>query len=167
MGLELDEIAAALEEFDPVPMRCEVTRVGEATIINDTYNASPAAMQAALELLRDFDAPGRRIFVAGDMGELGEHAEPLHRRLGSQVVTLCGADLLIAWGEHAGQVVAGARAAGMPHDRCTVSPTAEETVSRLVDEVLPGDVILVKGCRAMGMERIVEAMEHCLALQLA
>ena len=69
-------------------------KVGGATIIDDTYNASPVAMRAALELLRDFDAPGRRIVVCGDMRELGDALEPTAPQLGDQVVTLCGADLL-------------------------------------------------------------------------
>ena len=75
------------------------------------------AMRAALELLRDFDAPGRRIVVCGDMRELGDEAARLHRKLGDEIVSLCGADVLLACGVHAQDVVAGARAAGMPASR--------------------------------------------------
>jgi UDP-N-acetylmuramoyl-tripeptide--D-alanyl-D-alanine ligase len=64
-GLSRHDIARGLAEFQPPPMRCEVVRAGDVVVINDTYNASPMAMRAALELLRDFDAPGRRI-VADD-----------------------------------------------------------------------------------------------------
>lgn len=167
MGLDLGEIASALRDFDPVPMRCEVTEVKGATIINDTYNASPAAMEAALELLRDFDAAGRRIFVSGDMGQLGEESVALHRRLGNQVVTLCGADLLIACGEHAPDVVTGARTAGMPRDGAVAFDAPEETLPHLGQTILPGDVVLVKGARAMGMQRVVEAIEQHPALHLA
>src|SRR4029077_19101013 len=59
------EIAAALAGFTGVPMRCEVNRAAAATIVNDCYNSSPTAMRAALELLREIDAPGKRIVVAG------------------------------------------------------------------------------------------------------
>ncbi|NUQ63214.1 MAG: UDP-N-acetylmuramoyl-tripeptide--D-alanyl-D-alanine ligase [Pirellulales bacterium] len=160
LGIELPEIAAALERFDPLPMRCEVIETRGATIINDTYNASPTAMKAALELLRDFDAPGRRIIVCGDMAELGDESVRLHRQLGNQVVSLCGADLLIACGQYARDVVAGARAAGMPPTRAIPCRTPEETLPFLGQVILPGDVVLVKGSRVMGMERLVEAMQR-------
>ncbi|NLY02711.1 MAG: UDP-N-acetylmuramoyl-tripeptide--D-alanyl-D-alanine ligase [Rhodopirellula sp.] len=160
LGMRLNEISAALERFDPLPMRCEVVEARGATIINDTYNASPAAMKAALELLRDFDAPGRRIVVSGDMAELGDEAIRLHRQLGNQIVSLCGADLLIACGEFARDVAAGARAAGMTPTRAIPCRTPEETLPFLGQVILPGDVVLVKGSRVMGMERLVEAMQR-------
>ncbi len=158
LGCSIGEMAEALRNFAPLPMRCEVTQVRGATIINDTYNASPAAMLAALELLRDFDARGRRIVVFGDMLELGEESAAIHRRLGDCVVTLSGADLLIACGQFAPYVVAGARAAGMPASRSLSCRQPEETMSYLGQAILPGDVVLVKGSRALGMERMIEAM---------
>lgn len=158
MGLDLDRIAAALKEYRALPLRCQVVEVRGATIINDTYNASPTAMQAALELLRDFDAPGRRIVVCGDMADLGDEAPLLHHQLGNQIVTVCGADLLIACGRFARDVVAGARAAGMPRARAIPCRTAEETLPHLGQAILPGDAVLVKGARAMAMDRVVEAM---------
>jgi len=158
MGLSWEDIAQALGRFDSVPMRCEVIEVRGATIINDAYNASPTAMQAALELLRDFDAPGRRIMVCGDMAELGEESAALHHRLGLQVVTVCGADLLIACGQFAREVVAGAREAGMAPARSIACPSPEESLPYLGQVMLPGDVVLVKGARVLGMERVVEAM---------
>lgn len=158
LGLDLPEIAAALERFDPVPMRCQVVELRGATIINDTYNANPTAMRAALELLREFDAPGRRIVVAGDMAELGEESAELHWQLGEQVVTVCGADLLIACGQHAREVVGGARASGMPKAHAIRCRTAEDVLPFLAQAITPGDVVLVKGSRLMAMERIVESL---------
>ena len=131
-----------------------------ATIINDTYNASPMAMQAALELLRDFDTEGRRIIICGDMAELGDESLLLHRRLGREVVTVCGADLLIACGRFAGDVVAAARAAGMPRNRSIRCTTPEESLPHLGQAIVPGDVVLVKGSRVLRMERVVEAMQQ-------
>ena len=158
LGIGLEEAAGALSRFDGVPMRCEVIEVRGATIINDAYNANPAAMRAALELLRDFETSGRRIVVCGDMAELGGDAPLLHSQLGSQVVTLCGADVLIACGEYAGQVVAAARAAGMPHAHAIPCRSPEDTLPFLGQAILPGDVVLVKGSRVLAMERIVDAL---------
>ena len=136
-GMDDREIARALAEFEPPPMRCQITRVAGATIIDDTYNASPVAMRAALELLRDFDAPGRRIVVCGDMRELGDASEKLHRALGDQVVTLCGADLLVACGDYAEHVVAGARAAGMPQARSLACRELDEFLARATFRCVP------------------------------
>ncbi len=158
-GLPMTEIAAGLADFQPPPQRCEVSQVHGATIINDTYNASPTAMRAALELLRDFDAPGRRIVVCGDMRELGRASSEFHRQLGGEVVTLCGADLLVACGEHAAEVAAGASEAGMPAAQIVACRSPEETLPHLGGAIAPGDVVLIKGSRALAMERLVTALE--------
>jgi UDP-N-acetylmuramoyl-tripeptide--D-alanyl-D-alanine ligase len=166
-GLADAEIARGLADFQALPMRCQIAKAGGATIIDDTYNASPVAMRAALELLRDFDAPGRRIVICGDMRELGDAAEKLHRNLGDQIVTVCGADLLVACGERAADIVAGARAAGMPPSRAVAFRKIEDYLARCENDLQPGDVVLVKGSRAMAMERLVQALraneEPCAA----
>jgi UDP-N-acetylmuramoyl-tripeptide--D-alanyl-D-alanine ligase len=141
-------------------MRCEVREIREATIINDAYNASPTSMQAALELVHDFDAEGRKIIVCGDMAELGDEAVMFHRRLGNQVVSIADADLLIACGEYARDVVAGARGAGMSPMHSIPCRTPEEALPYLGQAINPGDVVLVKGSRVVGMERLIEAMQQ-------
>ncbi|HVW37426.1 MAG TPA: UDP-N-acetylmuramoyl-tripeptide--D-alanyl-D-alanine ligase [Pirellulales bacterium] len=158
-GLGAGEIGEALAEFEPPPMRCQVSGLGSATLINDSYNSSPAAMRAALELLRDFDAPGRRIVVCGDMRELGGESTALHRELGTDVVTLCGADLLLACGEYAADVVAGARAAGMPSGRAVACRNPLDLVPHVRRSLASGDVVLVKGSRAVALERVITALQ--------
>lgn len=158
MGFDMPAIAEALGQFKSLPMRCEVLEVRGATIINDAYNASPTAMQAALELLRDFDALGRRIVVCGDMAELGDEAAGLHWQLGRQAYTVCNADLLIACGQYARHVVSGARAAGMNIARTIPCATVDDALPFLGQAIMPGDAVLVKGSRVMAMERIVEAL---------
>ncbi len=160
LGFELEETARALERFDSVPMPCEVSEIRGATIIHDAHNASPPAMRAALELLRDFDAAGRRIALLGDMAGVGDDAALLHRQLGNQVVTLCGADMLIACGDHAGDLVAAARAAGMPSRQAIACRTPEEAPPYLGQIILPGDVVLVKGARVLAMQSVVDALKQ-------
>ena len=157
-GLGYQEIAEAMKLFEPVPMRCEVVELRGATIVNDTYNASPTAMRAALELLRDFDTEGHRIVVCGDMAELGEEASELHYKFGNDTVRLCGADLVIACGEYARAVVDGARAAGMPAPRAIPCRSVDDAMPFLGQAIMPGDVVLVKGSRIMCMERVLDAL---------
>lgn len=157
-GLSDAETAAALVDFHCPPMRCEVTNVRGAALINDAYNSNPTAMRAALELLRDFDSPGQRIVVCGDMRELGRESIKLHRTLGDEVVTLCGADVLVACGEFADEVVAGAQAAGMAAARTIVCRQPEDAGRHVSRLLAAGDVVLVKGSRATAMDRCVEVL---------
>lgn len=158
-GRSLDEIAAALADFQAPPMRCQVLDIHGTKVINDCYNASPTSMRAALDLLREFNAPGQRIVVCGDMRELGDDEAQWHRELGTEVVTRCGADLLVACGERAKEVVDAARRSGMPDERTLACHDALEAAPRLREWMHEGDVVLVKGSRAIAMERLIGALE--------
>jgi UDP-N-acetylmuramoyl-tripeptide--D-alanyl-D-alanine ligase len=159
-GFDLDEIARALYKFRPMPMRCQVHEIRGTTVINDTYNSNPTAMKAALELLRDMNATGRRIVVCGDMGELGDASIELHVEAGKQMVDVARADMVIACGQFAQNVVEGARKAGMSRMRAIPCNTVEDVVPYLRHAMLPGDAVLMKGSRMMGMERILTAIEQ-------
>jgi UDP-N-acetylmuramoyl-tripeptide--D-alanyl-D-alanine ligase len=159
-GLSSAEIAAALADFQPPAGRCRVTDVAGARLIDDSYNASPTAMRAAFDLLREMDAPGERVVVFGDMKELGTGGIRLHKQLGEEVVTRCGADRLIACGEHADEVVFAARKAGMPAVRTTALRLAAETIPLVKEAIRPGAAVLVKGSRAMAMEQVVAGLRR-------
>jgi UDP-N-acetylmuramoyl-tripeptide--D-alanyl-D-alanine ligase len=159
-GMSHAEIAAALADFQPPTMRCEVTDAAGTTVIDDSYNASPTAMRAALELLREVDAPGERVVVCGDMKELGPASKQFHLWLGEEAVTRSGVDRLIAYGEYANDVVVAARTAGMPASRAKACQEIEETISFAKHAIRPGSAVLVKGSRAMGLERVVAALKR-------
>ncbi len=158
-GFDPPEIAEALAAYEPAAQRCEVSQTIGPTIVNDSYNSSPSAMRAALALIREIQSPGKRIVIAGDMGDLGESAPRWHRQLGEDVVRLCGADLLIACGEHANEVADAAAEAGMPAGRAIACRDWEQAFTVLTEAVETDDVVLVKGARVMRLERLVDSLK--------
>lgn len=134
--------------------RFRTLQAGPLTIIDDTYNANPASMRAALEALAEWPAPGRRYAALGEMLELGAAAADLHYELGVTAGRL-KIDTLYAVGPHAGDMARGAESAG------AAAVVAEEPA--VIAEMLegcsgPGDVLLVKGSRGMRMERVIDAL---------
>jgi UDP-N-acetylmuramoyl-tripeptide--D-alanyl-D-alanine ligase len=117
-------------------------------------------MRDALELLRDFDAAGRRIVVCGDMTELSPQAIALHWQIGKDVVQIGGAELVIACGRFARHVTAGARSTGLVRARAVPCDTIDEAMPYVGQAVLPGDVVLIKGSRVMAMERVIGALRQ-------
>lgn len=159
-GRTLAEMAESLAEFQPVAMRCQVLKQQGVTIINDAYNASPQAVEAALRLLSEIPTAGRRLALIGDMGDLGVHAIRLHDELGRRTVTAGGLDALWTCGKFAEHVAAGAVNAGMRPDRVTAVAEPQECLASIRESLLPGDVLLVKGCRDMHLERVIEALSE-------
>jgi UDP-N-acetylmuramoyl-tripeptide--D-alanyl-D-alanine ligase len=124
-------------------------------IIVDCYNANPASTRAAVRLLAESKAKGRRIAVLGDMLELGPTTAQLHADVGAYVAAQ-GIDTLIASGPLARHLAQGARAAGMAAvQEAADAPAAAAELLALVE---PGDVVLVKGSRGMRLERVVQAL---------
>ena len=154
LGASLEKVVAGLESYQGSAMRTQrVTGPNGSTIINDAYNASPDSVAAALDLLRAAPAD-RRIFVFGDMLEMGPEAEPAHRAVGDAAKE-AGVDHLVAVGRLAALAATRAQELGLHAD--SVSDT-DEARAILADELAPGDVMLVKGSRGMQLERIVEAL---------
>jgi len=129
-------------------------------ILDDTYNASPPSTIAALNLLNDL-VDGRRIAVLGDMLELGSYERQGHHDVGIRAAQV--ADLLVTVGER-GKLIAEAarRHRRRRRPQISVFDSAEEAADFLLREVRSGDTILVKGSRAVGMERIVEILQQAV-----
>ena len=155
LGLSLEQIAAGLEAARPAKGRCVWRRAGRLRILDDTYNANPTSVSAALAALAAAaDAP-RRVVVLGDMLELGEISESAHREVG-QAVAASGVAEFIGMGRWAQTAVAAARRAGLAESHHVT--TFEDTVALLLKRLAPGDAVLVKGSRGMRMERVVDAL---------
>jgi UDP-N-acetylmuramoyl-tripeptide--D-alanyl-D-alanine ligase len=150
--VELPVIVAGLEAFTPYNGRFQLEPLGDITLIDDTYNANPASVKAALETLSQIAAPGHRIAALGDMLELGDHEAEAHRGVGA--VAGRNADRLYLIGElmvkHA---VEGALLAGLPPDSISCCATHAELAEKLRQSLAAGDVILFKGSRGMAMEK--------------
>lgn len=158
-GVSLDEVEAALAAGSHAAHRMHVTEAASgATLVDDTYNASPVSVKAALEFLAETPIPsgGRRIAVLGDMLELGPDEERLHRDIGALAAGI--ADAIVAVGERGRWIADAARAAG--HARVSTAEDAEEAVVGLERDVAPGprDLVLLKGSRGIGLDRAVDLL---------
>jgi UDP-N-acetylmuramoyl-tripeptide--D-alanyl-D-alanine ligase len=131
----------------------EVPLPGEGVLINDCYNANPLSMAAALEHLADRAGEHRKVAVLGDMAELGPGAAAYHREIGA-AASRAGVDVLLAVGPLAKSYLEGAR--GVPSTRWV--PTVDQGLAALRQLLRPGDFVLVKGSRSMGLEAIGEAV---------
>lgn len=162
IGMHDTEIAAGLQTFRPVAGRCQVLTIGPWTVIDDTYNASPASMQAACELLRDWRGGNQRVLISGDMLALGRDADDYHAAFGTDVARI-GVDRLIAVGAQAALVARSAKESGMDAG-CLGACRDLDTLTVLLDCWLEsGDVILVKGSRGMHMEHVIARLKELAA----
>lgn len=170
LGADVGRALEATRALRPAPHRLEVSSAGGVTLIDDAYNANPESVAAATELLAQVapavasgPAPGRRWLALGEMGELGERSEALHREVGALVASL-GIDRLLVVGAGAPlSALADAAREGGVEACCT--PTIEEASGRLVDPdvgLRSGDVLLVKASRAAALEALADRVRASL-----
>ena len=152
VGLSVEEVRRGLSTLATTKMRFEVIRRDGLTIVNDAYNASPASMRVALRTTAEI-YDGRKIAVLGDMLELGDISEKVHREVGAQLVEN-NFDTLVALGELGKFIAAGARDAGLKNVH-TVD-THEDAAKKILELVRDGDMILFKASHSMHMEKIIE-----------
>ena len=157
--LTLAEAAASLAAWEPLPGRMRVVAgIKGTTVIDDTYNSSPLAAHAAVQVLHDLPSGEHRKFaVLGDMLELGAASEAAHRELG-EAVAASGTDELICVGELARDIDRGAQAAGMSADHCYQFADAAAAGVFLQGRLSSGDIIPVKGSQGVRLERVVKEL---------
>lgn len=153
LGVEPRLIIQGLSRLSLSAMRLEIRTDCPWVIINDTYNANPASMRAALEVLAEYPCKGKRVAVLGNMFELGAEAEHGHRSVGEAAAHL-GTDLLITLGEQAAWIAEEAAGKGLLPAQAVVCLDKEQVIRTLKERLNPGDVVLVKGSRGMKMEEI-------------
>ncbi len=157
LDVSLDDIAARAPSLEPISNRGGIRYFDGLTLLDESYNASPVAMAAALDTLARLPAEGRRIAVLGDMLEMGDWTDRTHHDLGRRVAE-SDVSLLFAVGACAPLIAQGAVTAGMDARNVEVFTTAEQAASRLPARLRRGDVVLVKGSRGVHLEHVVNAV---------
>lgn len=156
MGADLEKAKSALEHFTPVAWRMELEKIAGISILNDTYNANPDSMRAALATLAEQKA-ARRVACLGDMRELGEKSRILHEEIG-RTVAQSELDLLVAIGPASKALAEAAEAAGMDRKKVFWFADKKEALGFLADNLSAGDLVLVKASRATGLDVLVRGL---------
>ena len=163
MGMDECELKRGLTSFVSVSYRQNIISIGDLTVIEDCYNASPESMRAAINVLSELGrAEARKLALLGDMRELGESSEELHREVGRYACSK-GIDVLFTIGGLAHNIAAGAIECGMSDKSIYISEDENEyeyTARQIMRISQPGDILLVKASRAIRAERVVECLRN-------
>jgi UDP-N-acetylmuramoyl-tripeptide--D-alanyl-D-alanine ligase len=151
-GLAVEEIARGIESFEGESGRGRVYRSGGITVIDETYNANPLSVAASLSYLGNLSASGRKVFVFADMLELGNKSGRYHRKIACDIADN-GIDLVYTFGQRAAETTEGCRSLGLSD--AAHFDEIEELRESLRGELRSGDLVLVKGSRAMQLERVI------------
>ena len=152
-GLSIEECASGLAAAPLTKARLQIKQIGGVHFLDDSYNANPDSMKAALRTLVELDTEGKRIAVLGEMRELGAESERGHREVGETAASLA-VDQLITIGDVAKAIAEGARAAGLSN--VSSVPSTHEAADFLGEIAAPGDLVLIKGSRAAKTEEVIE-----------
>jgi len=152
-GLSLEEAAAGLVAAPLAKARLQIRQIGGVQFIDDSYNANPDSMKAALRTLVELDADGKRIAVLGEMRELGKESARGHREVGETAAEL-GVDQLIAIGDMGAAIAEAAQQAGL--EKTAAVGSISEAAEMLTEITAPGDLVLIKGSRTARTERVLE-----------
>jgi UDP-N-acetylmuramoyl-tripeptide--D-alanyl-D-alanine ligase len=153
-GIDLDAAVAALSSLTAGDKRGVILEIGGAIILNDSYNSNPEALRSMIRTLAARPAMGRRILVAGEMLEMGEQGPALHIACG-RAAAEAGLDLVVAVQGNAEHLATAACAGGVPAIFLRDAGAAGQW---LIENLRPGDVVLVKGSRGVHLERAIETL---------
>jgi len=153
-GLSLEEAAAGLASAPLTKARLQIKEINGVQFLDDSYNANPDSMKAALQTLVELDTDGKKIAVLGEMRELGRETERGHEEVGEAAAAF-GVDHLIGIGEMGAIISRAAEKAGLA--RSSVVGSTSEAAELLLEVAAPGDLILIKGSRLARTEDVIEA----------
>lgn len=155
------QIRAGILDYAGMPMRQQIERISDVTLLCDCYNASPESVRAALQTLRELRVTGRRIAILGDMLELGSTTEALHQQIGAQAAQEL--DILLTVGELGAQIAKGAMQEMACEVYSFVGDTAKEQAAKqLCDLLQAGDALLLKASRGIRLEQVYEIVKDHL-----
>ena len=157
-GLTAEEITAGIAAYKSLAGRFQIIHTDALTVIDDSYNANPSSMKASLRVLQN--GSGRKVAILGDMGELGEGAEALHREVGAFAGT-CGPDALYCIGNLGRYIAEGAEETAKKNGSAMTIrwfPESGDLLAGISEYIQTGDTVLVKASRFMGFEKIVREL---------
>jgi UDP-N-acetylmuramoyl-tripeptide--D-alanyl-D-alanine ligase len=158
VGMSLEDIVSGLDGFTPYDKRFALEELQAIVLVDDSYNANPASVGAALLTVRELKKEHRAIAVLGDMLELGDDSESAHRDVGRLAATCV--DRLYLYGEMARVAAEGALDAGLTATEVIVAATRDEIVADIIRDHSDGDLIIVKGSRGMRMDLVAAALRE-------
>jgi len=157
-GLPFRQIVQGKDHEPVVRHRGSILRMAAGfTVIDDSYNSNPKALESMLDLLRGTSEFQRRLVVAGEMRELGVSSAALHRQCGRNAA-LAGVDLLMGVAGDARYFLEGAEEAGLDHSRILWADSFREAIELLIPQIQAGDLVLIKGSRGVQLDRVVDAL---------
>jgi UDP-N-acetylmuramoyl-tripeptide--D-alanyl-D-alanine ligase len=152
-----DQIITRARELRPAPHRGAVIRLTSGvTVVDDSYNSSPTALQRALEVIARDRGAARKAAVRGEMLELGEHSHTMHAECGRAAASAKLDRLITVGGAPAGVMAEAAVRAGLPNDVVTWAPDSGAAADLILSWLSPGDLVLVKGSRGIKTDAVVD-----------
>jgi UDP-N-acetylmuramoyl-tripeptide--D-alanyl-D-alanine ligase len=161
LEIAIEDFADTLKTIKTVPMRTQIEKISDLTVINDCYNANPASMKNALDILINFKRAEnqRLVFICGDMAELGSQSEKLHAELG-KLIADAKVDLVVAVGQLAKIAAEKATALAIHNIQTKFFPDSSSACNNLTNYINHDDIILIKGSRVANLELVVENIKN-------